>query len=379
MTSSTSFRRRYYEGVHVGISYNEFNHIISSPSPSPPQPFTQPVLLNTSIMSPLQRVVLLASLFVAQDVSGFTGMSPALSISSHRFTTTPSSSRTAIHQSSDGSNEPTASERAAELKKKAEEAKARAEELKKVAEAKAAAAMEAVKKANEKRGDAVPAGQSLAETESAAQQVIATETEKTHSQADSVKEARTKASARVVIGDSAIIPINEATIEFTAGVLGGTAALVLGGGPVLAIVAAAAANYVSKKDELGEVNELVQAISRASLETFNWFAKLDSKYSVLGKLQTSLDESIEKLKNSGGENAETIAKIEEAVAKTTKQISDLANDTDFFEGSKQVLGAVGEVLETSVDKAVDANKEYKLTERAAGAVKGVIEKAKTKE
>ena len=43
------------------------------------------------------------------------------------------------------------------------------------------------------------------------------------------------------------------------------------------------------------------------------------------------------------------------------------------------MGAVGEVLETSVDKVVDANKEYKLTERAAGAVKGVIEKAKTKE
>ncbi|EJK51486.1 hypothetical protein THAOC_29329, partial [Thalassiosira oceanica] len=43
------------------------------------------------------------------------------------------------------------------------------------------------------------------------------------------------------------------------------------------------------------------------------------------------------------------------------------------------FGAFGDVLETSIDKAVDANKEYKLTERAGEAAKKAIEKVKDRE
>lgn len=193
------------------------------------------------------------------------------------------------------------------------------------------------------------------------------------------KEPReNKASARAV-GDpseGAIIPINSENIEFTSGILGGALALALGASPVLAVVAAAAANYVSKKDDLGEVNELVQAVSKASLDTVNWFAKLNSKYTVLGKLSESLDKSLDDLKKSEGENAEAVKKLGETVSKTSSQIKQLADEIDLLEGGKQALGAVGEVLETSIDKAINANKEYKLTERATGAAKKAIEKAK---
>merc|ERR1712127_286286 len=96
-------------------------------------------------------------------------------------------------------------------------------------------------------------------------------------------ETREKASARVANDPAAgaIIPINSDNIEFTSGVLGGALALALGASPVFAVVAAAAANYVSKKEDLGEVTELVQAISKASLNTINWFARLDSKYAIV--------------------------------------------------------------------------------------------------
>jgi hypothetical protein len=43
-------------------------------------------------------------------------------------------------------------------------------------------------------------------------------------------------------------------------------------------------------------------------------------------------------------------------------------------GGNTALGAFGDVVETSVDKAVSANQEYKLTERATGAVKKAIDK-----
>lgn len=310
----------------------------------------------------LQRVAFLASLFLSGHVSSF---------STNHMSSQPLMpfSRTILREGN-GTPETSAAAKAAELKRKAEDAKRKAQELRSIAEAKAAAAMKAVKQANDRVA-------STGDAEAQAQQLIAQETQKMDAQSDAAKESINKASSRSVAGDGALVPINESTIEFTAGLLGGSAALVLGGGPVLAVVAAAAANYLSRKDNLGEVNELIQGISRASLETFNWFAKLDSKYAVVGKLQETLEDAINKLKESNGESAETIASIEQTVSKTTKQLQEFAAETDFFEGTKQALGAVGDVIETSVDKAASANREYKLTERAAGAVKKAVDKAKT--
>jgi len=289
----------------------------------------------------------------AQDVSAF-GVNHVGPLTATRFAP---QSTTAIRA------EPSASEKAAELRKKAEEAKRKAEELKKVAEKKAEAAMVAVKKANDNKAKE--------EAAAASEPVAKTPSPPTAPKTD-------KASTRIVNDplEGAIIPINSDTVEFTSGIIGGAVALVLGASPVFAVVAAAAANYVSKKDGMGEVNELVQGISKASLNTINWFGRLDSKYSVLGKLSESLDNSLEQLKNSEGESAETVKKIEETVSKTTKQIQQLADEIDLIEGGKQALGAVGDVLETSIDKALNVNEEYKLTDRAAGAAKKAIDKVK---
>ncbi|KAL3764207.1 hypothetical protein ACHAWU_004019 [Discostella pseudostelligera] len=252
-----------------------------------------------------------------------------------------------------------ASEKAQELRKRAEEAKRKAEELKKVAEQKAEAVMVAVKKANDLNDDT-----SVTTTVSA---VKAPPT-------PPVASSTEKASARTTNTDpgSAIIPINSENVEFTSGILGGAVALALGASPVFAVVAAAAANYISKKEDLGELNEFVQAISKASLNSINFLARLDSKYTILGRISASLDKAINDLKSDEG-NAETFKKIEDSV----KQIQTLADEIDLLEGGKQALGAVGDVLETSIDKAVDANEEYKLTERAAEAAKKAIEKAKS--
>lgn len=260
-------------------------------------------------------------------------------------------------------SEPSASEKAAELRKKAEAAKARATELKKVAEQKAATAMKAVKAANDRR-DAIKAEAKKPEPEP----------KRPVPPKAPAATANNKASTRIVNDplDGAIVPINSDTIEFTSGVLGGALALALGASPVFAVVAAAAANYISKKDDWGELNEFMQGISKASLYTFNWFGKLDSKYTILGKLTQSLDKSIDDLKNGEGASAETVKKIEEI----TKQITQLADEIDLIEGSKQALGAVGDVVETSIDKAIGVNKEYNLTGRAGEAAKKAVDKAK---
>lgn len=291
-----------------------------------------------------QRATFLAAAFLCatQDVSGF-GVNPLAA--QHRSLARSTTTLMA---------EPSASEKAAELRKKAEEAKNRAEELRKVAEKKAEAAMIAVKKAND----------SAAGRKAAAKTPAPPKEEK----------STVKASSKVVpdAEDGAIIAINQETIEFTSGVLGGAVALAFGASPVLAVVAAAAANYVSKKDDLGEINEFMQGVTKASLNTINWLGKLDTKYTILGNIQANIDKSINDLKNSESDSAEAVKKIEGY----SKQLTKLADDIDLLAGSKQALGAVGDVLETGIDKAVDANKEYKLTDRATEAAKKAVEKAK---
>ena len=93
----------------------------------------------------------------------------------------------------------------------------------------------------------------------------------------------------------ALVPIKEETIEFTAGLIGGAVGFAVGG-PVLAAVAAAAANYASKTDK--EIGEVVQAVSKASIEVYNYLATLDAKYEVLTKAQGSLEDALEKVKSA---------------------------------------------------------------------------------
>lgn len=318
----------------------------------------------------LKRVVCVtlvaAAANLSQDVSAFGVNRPQIH---HRAA---HSSSTAIRA------EPTASEKAAELRKKAEEAKRKAEELRKVAEEKAAKAMMAVKEAQSKGASNGATAPTPTASAAAAPvkpktptppRVVKTDTPITVAKAASSSKGPDPR-------DGAIVPVNQANIEFASGVLAGGLALAMGATPVFAVVVAAVANYISKKSDLGELNEFVNGISSASLNTVNWFAKLDSKYVVLGKLSDQLDAQITKLKNSEGESAETIRKIEQALANTSRQISDLAEEIDLIEGSKQALGAVGEVIETSVDKAVDANKQYKFTERAANVAKKAVDKTK---
>jgi len=313
----------------------------------------------------LKRVVCVtlvaAAANLSQDVSGFGVNRLQIHRAAH-------SSSTAIRA------EPTASEKAAELRKKAEEAKRRAEELRKVAEEKAAKAMMAVKEAQNKSANG--AAEVKPKTPTPPPAVKKVDTPITVAKAVPAGTKKSSATFGSDPRDGAIVPVNQENIEFASGVLAGGIALALGATPVFAVVVAAVANYISKKSDLGELNEFVNGISSASLNTVNWFAKLDSKYVVLGKLSDQLDAQVTKLKNSEGESAATLRKIEESLAKTSKQISQLAEEIDLIEGSKQALGAVGEVIETSVDKAVDANKQYKFTERAANVAKKAVNKSK---
>ena len=187
----------------------------------------------------------------------------------------------------------------------------------------------------------------------------------------SMSEEPAPAAAPIKAG--AIVPINEETVEFTAGLLGGVVGFTIGG-PVLGAIAAAAANYASKTD--AEVGEVLSAVSKTSIEIFNYFSKLDSKYEVLDNAKSQLESALEKVKKSDSANPETIDKIESALKNTNSKIREINDEYDLVGTGMTALGVVGDLVEKAIIKAGELNEEYKLSDKATKAIGDAVEKAK---
>merc|ERR1719253_2496952 len=172
---------------------------------------------------------------------------------------------------------------------------------------------------------------------------------------------------------TAIVAINEETVEFTAGLLGGAAGFLIGG-PVLGAVGAAAANYASKTD--AEVGEVLSAVSKTSIEVFNYFSKLDSKYEVLDKAKVQLENALDKVKSTDGGNPETVQKIESALASTTAKIEEINDEYDLVGTGMTALGVIGDLVEKAVVKAGELNEEYQLSSKALSALSDAAGSAK---
>ena len=171
----------------------------------------------------------------------------------------------------------------------------------------------------------------------------------------------------------ALVPIKQETVEFTAGILGGVAGFAVGG-PVLGAIGAAAANYASKTG--GEVSDVIQAVSKSSIQVFNYLAGLDAKYEVLNKAKKSLESSLESLKKQESVDPATVEKVEKALANTKAKITEINDEYDLVGGATTALGVIGDLVEKAIKKAGELNEEYKLTDKATSSLKTAVDKAK---
>jgi hypothetical protein len=170
-----------------------------------------------------------------------------------------------------------------------------------------------------------------------------------------------------------LVPIKEETVEFTAGLLGGALGLSLGG-PVLALIAAGAANYLSKTG--GDASEVVSAVSKTSIEILNYLIKLDNKYEILDKAKSSLEDAADKLKKNPSVDPEALDKVEKALAATTAKIEEINDEYDLVGAANTALGVVGDLVEKAIKKAGELNEEYALTDKAKAALSSAVDKAK---
>jgi hypothetical protein len=172
-----------------------------------------------------------------------------------------------------------------------------------------------------------------------------------------------------------LVPIKEETVEFTAGLLGGAVGFTIGG-PILGLITAAAANYVSKSE--GDASEVVSAVSKTSIEIYNYLIKLDNKYEILDKAKKSLEEAADKLKKSPNVDQEALDKVEAALATTKNKIEEVNDEYDLVGAASTALGVVGDLVEKAIKKAGELNEEYALTDKAKTALASAVDKAKAK-
>ena len=164
-------------------------------------------------------------------------------------------------------------------------------------------------------------------------------------------------------GDAELVPVNEDSIKTSSAVTAGGAGFLVGG-PVFGAITAAAGNYAAKQDS--EVGEVVRGVGKVSLDVYNFLLKINGKYDLTDKAGAQLKDQLNKLK--AGSSGETIAKVEDALSKATSKFNELDKEYDLVEKGKQALGYAGDLSAKAIDKGIELNAEYKLTDQVVAKV-----------
>lgn len=164
----------------------------------------------------------------------------------------------------------------------------------------------------------------------------------------------------------ALVKVTEESAATTAGVLGGAVGLLTGGVWVGAALFAAS-SYLSKRDD--DVSKALKGVATAGLEAVNFGAYLTNKYEVTDKVSSAFDEALKS--DSLKSVAPAFNSIGEAYTSVDKDI-----------GIKDTLGTLltsaADLASQAVDKTVELNNEYKITDQIGEKIQELTEQASKK-
>mmetsp|Transcript_32851 Transcript_32851/g.71691 ORF Transcript_32851/g.71691 Transcript_32851/m.71691 type:complete len:231 (+) Transcript_32851:76-768(+) len=176
-------------------------------------------------------------------------------------------------------------------------------------------------------------------------------------EAKAAAEAPAPAPAASKAPSVALVKVNDENAKTTASVLAGFAGALLGGVWLGGALFAASAYYSRKEDD---VSSVLKGVATASLEALNFGASLNEKYSVSDSLGSAINEALEKQESSSG------------VSAFLKGLGDTIKSVDEDIGLKDTFGslamAASELAAQAVDKAIELNDEYKITDKIAEQV-----------
>ena len=84
--------------------------------------------------------------------------------------------------------------------------------------------------------------------------------------------------------------------------------------------------------------------------------------------------AVDRLKSIDSPASSAVVQLESTLGGMAKKVEEWNDDYDFVNGAGTVLNSVGDLVEISVDKVVELNEEYRLTERVGGVIKETVKK-----
>lgn len=169
---------------------------------------------------------------------------------------------------------------------------------------------------------------------------------------------------------TAIVAVNEETIKQAASVSTATAGLIIGG-PVFAVLALVAGNYVAQQDS--EVGEVTRGLGKLSLDIINFLLKVNTKYDLSTKATAAASDAVDKLKEQDDNGA--LTKVEDVLSDASSKFAALNSEYDLVEKGKQAIAYAGELSNKAIDKSIELNDEYKITDKVVDSVKSAVSKA----
>ena len=172
---------------------------------------------------------------------------------------------------------------------------------------------------------------------------------------------------RVEQGGS-LVPVNKETIEFTSGLLGGSAGLFLGG-TFGGLVCSILANYAARKRDDG-LTEVVRGASTACIEVLNYLVALEVKYQALKKTRDALYAKIDELKSSESDNGSVIVQAETTLSNLQLKFRNINDEYDVVGAFLSTINAFGDIFENTANSLLQWNEESQVTEKLIVQLKG---------
>jgi len=183
----------------------------------------------------------------------------------------------------------------------------------------------------------------------------------------------------------ALVKVTEENKATTASLLGGLAGLAIGGVWVGGALFAASA-YLSKKED-DDVSKALKGVAAGGIEVLNFGAYLNDKYAVTDKIGGALSEAIDKASASASSASSTSSSAAPAketsngladfVTKARDAISEADKEIGFKETFGTLATSAADLAFQAVDKAVETNEKYKLTDQIVEKVQEVANSAKS--
>lgn len=173
-------------------------------------------------------------------------------------------------------------------------------------------------------------------------------------------------------GDSmALVKVTDENAKTTASLVGGALGLLLGGVWVGGALFAATSYLTRKEDD--DISKALKGVASAGLEAINFGAAMNDKYTVTGKIGGAFTDVVSKAKTDS--TKDTFAQAEGVVDNIKGAIKSVDDDIGIKDTIGTLATSASDLAYQAVDKVVDLEKQYKVTDQIKEKIDEVTKSA----